>query len=105
MKGMSNAQKDRLRSYLDKFKKNNGGCILCQKKIDEQGYYYVPSEFQGTLELHVYGSCAAHTMLIESEEKMAMEVVRKRPEYKPEHPKPVLMTVVYGKDAEDVLYA
>ncbi len=103
MAGMTNEQKERLRGLLDNFKTNNGGCILCGKKIDQ--HFCVPSEFQGLLELHMYGACHGHTMLIESEAKMEAEVVRLRDEYKKNMDKPKLMTVVYGKGEEEVKFA
>ncbi len=103
MAGMTNEQKENLRKLLDGFKTNNGGCILCGKKIDQ--HFCVPSELNGLLELHMYGACSGHTMLIESEAKMEAEVVRLREEYKKSMDKPKLMTVVYGKGEEEVKFA
>lgn len=103
MSGMSAKQKDRLSSLLDNFKKKNGGCLLCGKKIEE--YSCVPSEFAGRLELHMYGACHGHTVLVESEAKMESEVVRLREEYKPKMENPRLLTVIYGPGDEEVKYA
>jgi hypothetical protein len=103
MAGMTNEQKVRLGKLLDTFKESNGGCLLCGKKIEE--FFHVPSEFNGRLELHMYGACHGHTVLVESEAKMDAEVVRLREEFKNNMDKPKLLTVIYGAGEEEVKYA
>lgn len=107
--GMTEGQKARTRLYLDEFKENNGGCILCGRKVSD--YYFTPAETDGHPELRMYGSCAGHSMLSNSDELLEEAVqqlllqshtVNSADEIQG---KPVLEVVVFQKDGEDLKYA
>lgn len=103
-KGMSEGQKARTRMYLDEFKNKNGGCVICGRKISD--YYFTPAESDGHPELRMYGSCAGHSMLSNSDEILEQAVTDLLPTMTEENAgKPVLVVVLFNQDGEELKYA
>lgn len=111
-KGMTDAQKNRLRNYLDGFNGKKRTCLLCNKKPTE--FYHTPqqTDSQGVplpfVHLHVYGLCEGHADLVESDALAEAKVEELKAGYTEtaEIENLRLMTVVFDKpDHEEVKYA
>ncbi len=102
-KGMTEGQKVRTRMYLDEFKEGNGGCVICGRKVSD--YYFTPAETDEKAELRMYGSCAGHSMLSNSDELLDQAVADLLPVAGEKSGKPHLMVVVFNQDGEDLKYA
>jgi len=101
-KGMTEEQKKILTDALDAFKQHNGGCILCGDKIRE--YNTAPvSCLNGAIDLHIYGVCLKHSVLVTSDRKIISKV--RNMKRLAEHPAPTLVTVSYGPRGDEVMYS
>ncbi len=102
-KGMNEEQKSRTREYLQNFKENNGGCIICRKPISD--FYFTPAEDNSHIELRMYGSCYGHSMLSNSDQLLEQAVAELLPKLQETVDKPVLKIVSFNVDGEDLKYA
>jgi len=101
---MNEGQKVRTRMYLDDFKRKNGGCVICGRKIND--YYFTPAETDGHPELRMYGSCTGHSMLSNSDQLLEEAVTNLLPTVSDGgEGKPTLVIVSFNTDGEDLKYA
>ena len=103
-KGMSDEQKQRLRNYMDDFKNNNAGCVICQRKASE--FHTMPEIVDGHIELYLYGACIGHTMISNSDAVLEAAVGKLKSDLLADKPaNPRLVSVTYDVDREELRYA
>jgi hypothetical protein len=101
--GMNEGQKARTRVYLDDFKKANGGCLLCQKKIAE--YSFMPASSSGKIQLQIYGLCLSHARHADADELAEQHVKGILPTLQDEQPeKPVFVEITFDDGGETLKF-
>jgi hypothetical protein len=101
--GMNEGQKARTRVYLDDFKKNNGGCLLCQKKIAE--YSFMPASADGKIQLQIYGLCLSHARHSDADELAEQEVAKILPIVQEgEINKPIFVEITFNPNGETLKF-
>ena len=103
--GMNEGQKARTRVYLDDFQKNNGGCLLCKKKITD--FSFIPGNTpEGKIQLRIYGACTAHSQLSNVDELLEKKVEENLPKLveSQEFHKPILVEITFNDNGETLKY-